>query len=121
MHSDKTSNIQFSHLTNIFHHFIVALHHSEMMRIMKEYGSEVSNQTLATRKQDIKKASVVRQFRRWNPEFFRYFVRDANGQWQPRLGKEAELKRRAQKRLSIKTQNQQGKRESSSVASTSSF
>jgi hypothetical protein len=45
-----------------------------MIRIMQEYGSEVSNQTLPKRKDCIKKASIVRQFRRWNPEFFRYFI-----------------------------------------------
>jgi hypothetical protein len=68
-----------------------------MIRIMQEYGSEVSNQTLPKRKQPIQKASIVRQFRRWNPEFFRYFVH-VNGEWVPRLGKEGELKRREEKR-----------------------
>jgi len=78
-----------------------------MMRIMEEYGSEVSNQTLPKRKQFIQKASIVRQFRRWNPEFFRYFVHQ-NGQWIPKLGKEGELKRRAEKRRScIKNKQQQ--------------
>jgi hypothetical protein len=58
---------------------------SDMIRIMQEYGSEVSNQTLPKRKDDIKKASIVRQFRRWNPEFFRYFIH-VNGEWVPKLG-----------------------------------
>jgi len=74
---------------------------SDMIRIMEEYGSEVSNQTLPKRKDSIKKASIVRQFRRWNPEFFRYFIH-ANGEWVPKLGKEAELKRRAEKRRTAK-------------------
>lgn len=70
------------------------------MRIMQEYGSEISNQTLPKRKQPIQKASIVRQFRRWNPEFFRYFVH-VNGEWVPRLGRQGELKRRAEKRRSF--------------------
>lgn len=70
----------------------------DMIRIMQEYGSEVSNQTLPQqRKQSIKKASIVRQFRRWNPNFFRFFLH-LNGEWVPKLGKEGELRRRAEKR-----------------------
>ncbi|CAB9517947.1 expressed unknown protein [Seminavis robusta] len=72
----------------------------DMIRIMQTYGSEVSNQTLPKRKQPIQKASIVRQFRRWNPEFFRFFVH-VNGEWVPRLGKEGELKRRAEKRRAV--------------------
>ena len=69
-----------------------------MIRIMQEYGSEVSNQTLPQqRKNSIKKASIVRQFRRWNPEFFRYFLH-VNGEWAPKLGRDGELRRRAEKR-----------------------
>lgn len=71
-----------------------------MIRIMQEYGSEISNQTLPKRNQPIQKASIVRQFRRWNPEFFRYFVH-VNGEWVPRLGKEGEIKRRQEKRRSM--------------------
>mmetsp|Transcript_10686 Transcript_10686/g.29487 ORF Transcript_10686/g.29487 Transcript_10686/m.29487 type:complete len:80 (-) Transcript_10686:1648-1887(-) len=75
-----------------------------MIQIMEVYGSEVSNQTLPRRKRgDIKKASIIRQFRRWNPEFFRFFVH-VNGQWVPRLGKEGELRRREEKRRMIKDQ-----------------
>lgn len=70
----------------------------DMIRIMQEYGSEVSNQTLPQqRKQSIKKASIVRQFRRWNPDFFRFFLHH-NGEWVPKLGREGELRRRAEKR-----------------------
>jgi len=70
----------------------------DMIRIMQEYGSEVSNQTLPQqRKQNIKKASIVRQFRRWNPDFFRYFLHH-NGEWVPKLGREGELRRRTEKR-----------------------
>ena len=72
-----------------------------MIRIMREYGSEVSNQALPKRKDNIKKASIVRQFRRWNPEFFRYFIH-VNGEWVPKLGREGEIKRRADKRLMLK-------------------
>lgn len=75
--------------------------YSDMIRIMQDYGSEVSNQTLPKRKESIKKASIVRQFRRWNPEFFRYFIH-VNGEWVPKLGREGELKRRAEKRLMLK-------------------
>jgi hypothetical protein len=78
-----------------------------MMRIMEEYGSEVSNQTLPKRKKDIKKASIVRQFRRWNPEFFRYFLH-SNGEWVPKLGKDGEIKRRIEKRRLFKRQGGAG-------------
>lgn len=74
-----------------------------MIRIMQTYGSEVSNQTLPKRRDNIKKASIVRQFRRWNPEFFRWFIH-VNGEWVPKLGKEAELARRAEKRRELKRQ-----------------
>jgi hypothetical protein len=74
---------------------------SDMIRIMQEFGSEVSNQTLPKRKESIKKASIVRQFRRWNPEFFRYFIH-VNGEWVPKLGRDGELQRRAEKRQMMK-------------------
>jgi hypothetical protein len=77
---------------------------------MQEYGSEISNQTLPQqRKNSIKKASIVRQFRRWNPEFFRYFLH-VNGEWAPKLGRDGELRRRAEKRrllLIVKQQQTQ--------------
>mmetsp|Transcript_1531 Transcript_1531/g.3797 ORF Transcript_1531/g.3797 Transcript_1531/m.3797 type:complete len:524 (+) Transcript_1531:91-1662(+) len=76
---------------------------ADMLRIMEEYGSEVSNQTMPRRKNEIKKESVIRQFRRWNPEFFRYFTH-INGEWVPKLGREGELRRRAEKRKVIKQQ-----------------
>ena len=81
-----------------------------MIRIMQEYGSEVSNQTLPQRKHNIKKASIVRQFRRWNPEFFRYFIH-LNGEWVPKLGKDGELRRRAEKRRLLKQGNGQNSSE----------
>jgi hypothetical protein len=80
---------------------------SDMVRIMEDYGSEVSNQTLPKRKDNIKKASIVRQFRRWNPEFFRYFIH-VNGEWVPKLGNEGEQKRRVEKRRLMK--NNQGEK-----------
>jgi hypothetical protein len=85
-----------------------------MIRIMEEYGSEVSNQTLPRRKHNIKKASIVRQFRRWNPTFLQYFVH-VNGEWLPKLGREGELRRRAEKRRLIKQQQQQNEQASSST------
>lgn len=80
---------------------LVVQFNSDMVRIMQEYGSEVSNQTLPQRKQAVKKASIVRQFRRWNPEFFRFFLH-VNGEWVPKLGREGELRRRAEKRRTMK-------------------
>ena len=75
-----------------------------MIKIMQEYGSEVSNQTMTIkRKTNIKKASIIRQFRRWNPEFFRFFLY-MDGEWVPRLGREGELERRAKKRTMMKQQ-----------------
>jgi hypothetical protein len=74
-----------------------------MIRIMQDYGSELSNQTLPKRRDNIKKASIVRQFRRWNPEFFRFFIH-VNGEWVPKMGKEAELRRREEKRMELKLQ-----------------
>lgn len=65
-----------------------------MLDIMREYGSEVSGTAVAPRKGTVQKASVIRQFRRWNPNFFLHFYH-RNGRWVPKLGKEAELERRA--------------------------
>jgi hypothetical protein len=73
----------------------------DMVKIMLDYGSEVSDQTLPMRKEHIKKTSIIRQFRRWNPTFFNYFVH-ANGEWVPKLGKEGELRRREEKRKMMK-------------------
>ena len=64
---------------------------------MHEYGSEVSDNALPPRKGEVQKASVVRQFRRWNPKFFEYFEH-RNGRWVPKLGKKAELERRERAR-----------------------
>jgi len=69
----------------------------DMLEIMREYGSEVSDATAVPRKDSVQKASVVRQFRRWNPSFFQHFVH-RNGKWIPKLGKKAELERRDQAR-----------------------
>jgi len=66
----------------------------DMLEIMREYGSEVSGTAVAPRKGEVQKASVVRQFRRWNPNFFHHFVH-RNGRWVPKLGREGELERRA--------------------------
>jgi hypothetical protein len=41
----------------------------DMLAIMEEYGSETTEATLSSRRKaaNVKKSSVVRQFRRWNP------------------------------------------------------
>ena len=63
------------------------------MNLMRDYGSEVSDVVLPPRKMNVQKASIIRQFRRWNPNFFDYF-QFINGSWQPKLGREGELARR---------------------------
>jgi hypothetical protein len=72
-----------------------------MLAIMDEYGSEVSeNRAPAKRKTDtatLKKSSVIRQFRRWNPNFLDHFAY-RHGQWVAKLGRVGELKRRAEAR-----------------------
>lgn len=67
---------------------------------MRTYGSEVSDMAMPPRKSCVQKASVVRQFRRWNPNFLEWFEH-VNGQWVPKLGREGELKRRQQARQEI--------------------
>lgn len=64
---------------------------------MREYGSEVSDTAMPPRKTNVQKASVVRQFRRWNPNFLDWFT-FRNGHWVPKLGKEGELQRREESR-----------------------
>ncbi|KAL7581289.1 hypothetical protein ACA910_006056 [Epithemia clementina (nom. ined.)] len=66
---------------------------ADMLEIMQIYGSEVSDTVMPPRKMNIQKASVIRQFRRWNPNFLKYFY-FKDGKWHPKLGKEAELERR---------------------------
>jgi hypothetical protein len=68
-----------------------------MLSIMREYGSEVSDMAMPPRKSYVQKASVVRQFRRWNPHFLEWFEH-VNGRWVPKLGKDGELRRRQQAR-----------------------
>ena len=68
-----------------------------MMEIMSIYGSEVSDTVMPPRKMNIQKASVIRQFRRWNPNFIKYFF-FKDGKWHPKLGREGELARRQQTR-----------------------
>ena len=65
-----------------------------MLQLMREYGSELSDTAVPPRKDSVQKASVVRQFRRWNPTFFEHFYHK-NGKWVPKLGKKVELERRA--------------------------
>lgn len=74
---------------------------ADMIDIMQEYGSEVSGQSFQKRKEDPQPASIVRQFRRWNPDFLKYFCRK-NGKWVPKLGKAGELQRRQLKREALK-------------------
>jgi hypothetical protein len=68
-----------------------------MLQLMREYGSELSDTAVPPRKDSVQKASVVRQFRRWNPTFFEHFYHK-NGKWVPKLGKKGELDRRAKVR-----------------------
>ena len=69
----------------------------DMLELMRTYGSELSDTVMPPRKTKIQKASVIRQFRRWNPNFLDYF-QYAAGKWVPKLGKEGELKRREEAR-----------------------
>jgi hypothetical protein len=66
-----------------------------MLAIMEEYGSEATEATLSSRRKaaNVKKSSVVRQFRRWNPNFLEFFS-FRQGQWVPKLGREQEIQRR---------------------------
>ena len=69
---------------------------------MHTYGSEVSDHTHlpvppADSKRKVQKASIVRQFRRWNPNFHEYF-HFQEGKWAPKLGVKGEQERRAQNR-----------------------
>mmetsp|Transcript_22642 Transcript_22642/g.52261 ORF Transcript_22642/g.52261 Transcript_22642/m.52261 type:complete len:326 (-) Transcript_22642:1011-1988(-) len=76
---------------------------SDMLELMEEYGSETSDHHYQAikRNKPPQPASIVRQFRRWNPEFLKYFI-FKNGKWEPKLGKEGELQRRQIKRLALK-------------------
>jgi hypothetical protein len=75
----------------------------DMLSIMHEYGSEVSDTAMPPRKTFVQKASVVRQFRRWNPTFLEWFEH-VNGKWVPKLGKAGEIRRRQEARRSAATQ-----------------
>jgi hypothetical protein len=73
-----------------------------MLELMQAYGSEVSDHThlsmaLTSGKRNVQKASIVRQFRRWNPNFQEFF-RHEGGKWIPKLGHQGELDRRARNR-----------------------
>jgi hypothetical protein len=78
-----------------------------MLSIMREYGSEVSDMAMPPRKAYVQKASVVRQFRRWNPHFLEWFEH-VNGRWVPKLGREGELRRRQQARQEAVTHRGSG-------------
>jgi hypothetical protein len=73
-----------------------------MIELMQIYGSEVSDTAMPPRKSCVQKASVIRQFRRWNPNFSDFFEY-RNGRWVPKLGKEAEIKRREHSRREAAT------------------
>lgn len=81
----------------VFHPFVFLLLDRDMLQLMRDYGSELSDTAVPPRKDAVQKASVVRQFRRWNPTFFEHFVHK-NGKWVPKLGKKGELDRRAKVR-----------------------
>jgi hypothetical protein len=84
-----------------------------MLTIMREYGSEVSDTAMPPRKSYVQKASVVRQFRRWNPNFTEWFVH-INGKWIPKLGAEGEKKRRQDARLAYSEQRSKKQKTESS-------
>lgn len=75
----------------------------DMLSIMREFGSELSDTAMPPRKSYVQKASAVRQFRRWNPNFLDWFEH-VNGKWVPKLGKAGELKRRQEARRTASTQ-----------------
>ena len=77
--------------------FVFIVRFRDMLELMRTYGSELSDTVMPPRKTKIQKASVIRQFRRWNPNFLEYF-QYAGGKWVPKLGKEGELKRREEAR-----------------------
>jgi hypothetical protein len=83
-----------------------------MLDIMREYGSEVSDMAMPPRKSYVQKASVVRQFRRWNPNFTEWFVH-LNGKWIPKLGTDGEQKRRQEARLAFSSQRTNKKQKTS--------
>jgi hypothetical protein len=88
---------------------------ADMIDIMKEYGSEVSSKRyLQARKENPQPASIIRQFRRWNPNFFQYFERQ-NGVWVPKLGKAQELQRRQRTRNVLRHHRQNPPNASSSL------
>ncbi|GAX17562.1 hypothetical protein FisN_18Lh212 [Fistulifera solaris] len=76
---------------------------ADMLELMHTYGSEVSDHTHlpvspgSESKRKVQKASIVRQFRRWNPNFHEFF-HFQEGKWVPKLGVKGELERRAQNR-----------------------
>lgn len=80
---------------------------ADMLEIMQIYGSEVSDTVMPPRKLNIQKASVIRQFRRWNPNFLKHF-HFKDGKWIPKLGREGEIARRHLARK--KVCNPKGKR-----------
>eukprot|EP00523_Entomoneis_sp_CCMP467_P004688 CAMPEP_0168743224 /NCGR_PEP_ID=MMETSP0724-20121128/13458_1 /TAXON_ID=265536 /ORGANISM="Amphiprora sp., Strain CCMP467" /LENGTH=561 /DNA_ID=CAMNT_0008790831 /DNA_START=14 /DNA_END=1699 /DNA_ORIENTATION=+ len=84
---------------------------ADMLEIMSIYGSEVSETVMPPRKLNIQKASVIRQFRRWNPNFLKFFY-FKDGKWEPKLGREGELTRRQQTR-------KKGPKQSSAVVAAS--
>jgi hypothetical protein len=88
-----------------------------MLSIMREYGSEVSDMAMPPRKTYVQKASVVRQFRRWNPHFLEWFEH-VNGRWVPKLGRDGELRRRQQARQEALTHRGGGGGSSSSGSRT---
>jgi hypothetical protein len=90
----------FSHTSCfLFCFFFVFLNNNrDMIEMMQVYGSEVSDSVMPIRKnQNIQKASIVRQFRRWNPNFLEHF-HHVHGKWTPKLGHDGELHRRQEAR-----------------------
>jgi hypothetical protein len=86
---------------------------------MRDYGSEVSETSMPPRKSFVQHASVVRQFRRWNPNFHEWFEL-ADGVWRPKLGKAGELQRRDEARRSAGQQRKKQKTSADDVSTSAS-
>jgi hypothetical protein len=89
-----------------------------MLDLMHTYGSEVSDTVMPPRKSTIQKASIIRQFRRWNPNFLEYF-HCVGGRWVPKLGHAGELKRRKEARLQRRGMTNTGGGNTSTPSSSS--
>jgi hypothetical protein len=64
-----------------------------MRQLLKDYGSEFPMGSKSANV--VSEPAVRRRFRKWNPNFFKYFHLDVETlKWYPRLGKDREIARR---------------------------